>query len=262
MATTMSAQHIPSATIDPNAQPAIEMIDVHKWFGEFHVLRDINLNVKRGERIVICGPSGSGKSTMIRCINRLEEHQKGRIIVDGVELLDDLKRIDEVRRDVGMVFQHFNLFPHLTILENCTLAPIWVKKMPRKEAEEVAMHYLTRVKIPEQANKYPGQLSGGQQQRVAIARSLCMSPKIMLFDEPTSALDPEMVKEVLDTMVGLADEGMTMLCVTHEMGFARQVADRVIFMDYGQIVEMNTPDEFFRNPQHERTRLFLSQILH
>nr|WP_201860312.1 amino acid ABC transporter ATP-binding protein [Microvirga soli] len=258
----MSAQHIPTATIDPQAQPAIEMIDVHKWYGEFHVLRDINLNVKRGERIVICGPSGSGKSTMIRCINRLEEHQKGRIIVDGVELLDDLKRIDEVRREVGMVFQHFNLFPHLTILENCTLAPIWVKKMPRKEAEEVAMHYLTRVKIPEQANKYPGQLSGGQQQRVAIARSLCMSPKIMLFDEPTSALDPEMVKEVLDTMVGLADEGMTMLCVTHEMGFARQVADRVIFMDYGQIVEMNTPDEFFKNPQHERTRLFLSQILH
>jgi general L-amino acid transport system ATP-binding protein len=258
----MSAQHIPTATIDPQAQPAIEMVDVHKWFGEFHVLRDINLNVQRGERIVICGPSGSGKSTMIRCINRLEEHQKGRIIVDGVELLDDLKRIDEVRREVGMVFQHFNLFPHLTILENCTLAPIWVKKMPKREAEEVAMHYLTRVKIPEQANKYPGQLSGGQQQRVAIARSLCMSPKIMLFDEPTSALDPEMVKEVLDTMVGLADEGMTMLCVTHEMGFARQVADRVIFMDYGQIVEMNTPDEFFKNPQHERTRLFLSQILH
>jgi len=258
----MSAQHIPTATVDPKAQPAIEMIDVHKWYGEFHVLRDINLNVRRGERIVICGPSGSGKSTMIRCINRLEEHQKGRIIVDGIEITDDLKRIDEVRRDVGMVFQHFNLFPHLTILENCTLAPIWVKKMPRKEAEEVAMHYLTRVKIPEQANKYPGQLSGGQQQRVAIARSLCMSPKIMLFDEPTSALDPEMVKEVLDTMVGLAEEGMTMLCVTHEMGFARQVADRVIFMDYGQIVEMNTPDEFFRNPQHERTRLFLSQILH
>jgi general L-amino acid transport system ATP-binding protein len=258
----MSAQHIPATSIDPQAQPAIQMIDVHKWYGDFHVLRDINLNVKRGERIVICGPSGSGKSTMIRCINRLEEHQKGRIIVDGVELLDDLKRIDEVRRDVGMVFQHFNLFPHLTILENCTLAPIWVKKMPKREAEEVAMHYLTRVKIPEQANKYPGQLSGGQQQRVAIARSLCMSPKIMLFDEPTSALDPEMVKEVLDTMVGLAEEGMTMLCVTHEMGFARQVADRVIFMDYGQIVEMNTPEEFFRNPQHERTRLFLSQILH
>jgi general L-amino acid transport system ATP-binding protein len=258
----MSAQHIPATSIDPQAQPAIQMIDVHKWYGDFHVLRDINLKVMRGERIVICGPSGSGKSTMIRCINRLEEHQKGRIIVDGVELLDDLKRIDEVRRDVGMVFQHFNLFPHLTILENCTLAPIWVKKMPKREAEEVAMHYLTRVKIPEQANKYPGQLSGGQQQRVAIARSLCMSPKIMLFDEPTSALDPEMVKEVLDTMVGLAEEGMTMLCVTHEMGFARQVADRVIFMDYGQIVEMNTPEEFFRNPQHERTRLFLSQILH
>jgi general L-amino acid transport system ATP-binding protein len=242
--------------------PAVQMIDVHKWYGEFHVLRDINLTVRRGERIVICGPSGSGKSTMIRCINRLEEHQKGRIIVDGTELTNDLKRIDEVRRDVGMVFQHFNLFPHLTILENCTLAPIWVKKMPKKEAEEIAMHYLKRVKIPEQANKYPGQLSGGQQQRVAIARSLCMSPKIMLFDEPTSALDPEMVKEVLDTMVGLAEEGMTMLCVTHEMGFARQVADRVIFMDYGQIVEMNTPDEFFKNPQHERTRLFLSQILH
>ncbi|MCB5176739.1 amino acid ABC transporter ATP-binding protein [Microvirga lenta] len=258
----MTAQHIPAAAVDPQAEAAVQMIDVHKWYGEFHVLRDINLNVRRGERIVICGPSGSGKSTMIRCINRLEEHQKGRIIVDGTELTNDLKRIDEVRRDVGMVFQHFNLFPHLTILENCTLAPIWVKKMPRKEAEEVAMHYLTRVKIPEQANKYPGQLSGGQQQRVAIARSLCMSPKIMLFDEPTSALDPEMVKEVLDTMVGLADEGMTMLCVTHEMGFARQVADRVIFMDYGQIVEMNTPDEFFRNPQHERTRLFLSQILH
>ena len=203
---------------------------------------------------MICGPSGSGKSTMIRCINRLEEHQKGRIIVDGIELTNDLKRIDEIRREVGMVFQHFNLFPHLTILENCTLAPIWVKKMPKKDAEEVAMKYLTRVKIPEQANKYPGQLSGGQQQRVAIARSLCMNPKIMLFDEPTSALDPEMVKEVLDTMVGLAEEGMTMLCVTHEMGFARQVADRVIFMDYGQIVEMNTPDEFFKNPQHERTQ--------
>ena len=258
----MSSQTIRSVDIDPKAEAAVQMIDVHKWYGEFHVLRDINLNVRRGERIVICGPSGSGKSTMLRCINRLEEHQKGRIIVDGTELTNDLKRIDEVRRDVGMVFQHFNLFPHLTILENCTLAPIWVKKMPKKEAEEVAMHYLKRVKIPEQANKYPGQLSGGQQQRVAIARSLCMSPKIMLFDEPTSALDPEMVKEVLDTMVGLADEGMTMLCVTHEMGFARQVADRVIFMDYGQIVEMNTPDEFFKNPQHERTRLFLSQILH
>ncbi len=245
-----------------NTETAIEMIGVNKWYGEFHVLRDVNLKVTRGEKIVICGPSGSGKSTMIRCVNRLEEHQKGQIIVDGVELTADLKKIDEVRRDVGMVFQHFNLFPHLTILENCTLAPIWVKKMPKKDAEEIAMHFLKRVKIPEQANKYPGQLSGGQQQRVAIARSLCMSPKIMLFDEPTSALDPEMVKEVLDTMVGLAHEGMTMLCVTHEMGFARQVADRVIFMDRGQVVEMNTPDEFFKNPQHERTKEFLSQILH
>jgi general L-amino acid transport system ATP-binding protein len=226
------------------------------------VLRDVNLKVRRGERIVVCGPSGSGKSTMIRCVNRLEEHQKGRIIVDGVELTNDLKRIDEVRRDVGMVFQHFNLFPHLTILENCTLAPIWVRKMPKAEAEELAMSYLRRVKIPEQAKKYPGQLSGGQQQRVAIARALCMSPKIMLFDEPTSALDPEMVKEVLDTMVGLAQDGMTMICVTHEMGFARQVANRVIFMDAGQIVEANTPDAFFSNPQHERTKLFLSQILH
>jgi len=259
---TATSTTVQTTAVDPKAESAVQMIDVHKWYGEFHVLRDINLNVRRGEKIVICGPSGSGKSTMIRCINRLEEHQKGRIIVDGTELTNDLKRIDEVRKDVGMVFQHFNLFPHLTILENCTLAPIWVKKMPKKEAEEIAMHYLTRVKIPEQANKYPGQLSGGQQQRVAIARSLCMSPKIMLFDEPTSALDPEMVKEVLDTMVGLAEEGMTMLCVTHEMGFARQVADRVIFMDYGQIVESNTPDEFFKNPQHERTKLFLSQILH
>ncbi len=262
MASTTTVQKPAAAALDPKAEAAVQMIGVHKWYGEFHVLRDINLNVRRRERIVICGPSGSGKSTMIRCINRLEEHQQGRIIVDGTELTNDLKRIDEIRREVGMVFQHFNLFPHLTILENCTLAPIWVKKMPKKEAEEVAMKYLTRVKIPEQANKYPGQLSGGQQQRVAIARSLCMNPKIMLFDEPTSALDPEMVKEVLDTMVGLAEEGMTMLCVTHEMGFARQVADRVIFMDYGQIVEMNTPDEFFKNPQHERTKLFLSQILH
>jgi general L-amino acid transport system ATP-binding protein len=241
---------------------AVDIRGMNKWYGSFHVLRDINLTVKRGEKLVICGPSGSGKSTMIRCINRLEEHQQGSIVVDGIELTEDLKRIDEVRRDVGMVFQHFNLFPHLTILENCTLAPIWVKKMKKKDAEDIAMHYLTRVKIPEQANKYPGQLSGGQQQRVAIARSLCMSPKIMLFDEPTSALDPEMVKEVLDTMVSLATEGMTMLCVTHEMGFARQVADRVIFMDAGQIVEMNRPEEFFSNPQHERTRLFLSQILH
>ena len=229
---------------------AVEIVGMNKWFGQFHVLRDINLTVKRGEKLVICGPSGSGKSTVIRCINRLEEHQQGRIIVDGIELTNDLKRIDEVRRDVGMVFQHFNLFPHLTILENCTLAPIWVRKMRKADAEEIAMHYLTRVKIPEQAHKYPGQLSGGQQQRVAIARSLCMSPKIMLFDEPTSALDPEMVKEVLDTMVSLAQEGMTMLCVTHEMGFARQVADRVIFMDAGQIVEANSPEEFFNHPQH------------
>ncbi|MFD1331070.1 amino acid ABC transporter ATP-binding protein [Methylopila musalis] len=233
-----------------------------KWYGEFNVLKDINLKVRRGERIVICGPSGSGKSTMIRCINRLEEFQKGQIIVEGTELTNDLKKIDEIRRDVGMCFQHFNLFPHLTILENCTLAPIWVRKMPKKDAEELAMHYLKRVRIPDQAKKYPGQLSGGQQQRVAIARALCMKPKIMLFDEPTSALDPEMVKEVLDTMVGLANDGMTMLCVTHEMGFARQVANRVIFMDAGQIVEMNEPNAFFANPQHERTKLFLSQILH
>jgi general L-amino acid transport system ATP-binding protein len=241
---------------------AIEIKGMNKWFGAFHVLRDIDLTIKRGERVVVCGPSGSGKSTLIRCINRLEEHQKGSIIVDGTELTADVKKIDEIRRDVGMVFQHFNLFPHLTILENLTLAPIWVKKLPKKEAEDIAMHYLKRVKIPEQAQKYPGQLSGGQQQRVAIARSLCMSPKIMLFDEPTSALDPEMVKEVLDTMVSLAEDGMTMICVTHEMGFARQVANRVIFMDQGQIVEANVPDEFFKNPQHERTKLFLSQILH
>ncbi|MEO1989470.1 MAG: amino acid ABC transporter ATP-binding protein [Martelella sp.] len=245
-----------------DTEVAVDMINVNKWYGDFHVLRDINLKVMKGERIVIAGPSGSGKSTMIRCINRLEEHQKGTIIVDNIELTDDLKKIDEIRREVGMVFQHFNLFPHLTILENCTLAPIWVRKMPKKQAEEIAMHYLERVKIPEQADKYPGQLSGGQQQRVAIARSLCMSPKIMLFDEPTSALDPEMIKEVLDTMVGLAEEGMTMLCVTHEMGFARQVANRVIFMDQGQIVEQNAPAEFFDTPQHERTKLFLSQILH
>ena len=240
----------------------VEMQNVNKWYGELHVLRDINLQVTRGERIVICGPSGSGKSTLLRCINRLEQHQKGHIVVDGAELTDNLKKIDEVRREVGMVFQHFNLFPHLTILENCTLAPIWVKKLPRGDAVEVAMHYLRRVKIPEQARKYPGQLSGGQQQRAAIARSLCMTPKIMLFDEPTSALDPEMVKEVLDTMVSLAGMGMTMLCVTHEMGFAREVADRVIFMDEGQIVEVNEPHPFFKHPQHERTRLFLSQILH
>ena len=240
---------------------AVEMIGVNKWYGEFHVLRDINLKVSRGEKLVICGPSGSGKSTMIRCINRLEEHQKGQIIVDGTELTNDLKKIDEIRRDVGMVFQHFNLFPHLTILENLTLAPIWVRKMPKKDAEEIAMHYLKRVKIPEQAGKYPGQLSGGQQQRVAIARALCMSPKIMLFDEPTSALDPEMVKEVLDTMIALAEEGMTMICVTHEMGFARQVANRVIFMASGAIVEEAPPEEFFCNPRHERTRQFLGEIL-
>jgi general L-amino acid transport system ATP-binding protein len=240
---------------------AVEIAGMHKWYGEFHVLRDINLAVERGERIVICGPSGSGKSTLIRCINRLEEHQQGRIVVDGIELTGDLKKIDEIRREVGMVFQHFNLFPHLTILENCTLAPIWVRKMPKKDAEEIAQHYLRRVKIPEQAAKYPGQLSGGQQQRVAIARALCMNPKIMLFDEPTSALDPEMVKEVLDTMVALAMDGMTMLVVTHEMGFARQVANRVVFMDAGQIIEANSPEEFFAHPQHERTKLFLSQIL-
>jgi general L-amino acid transport system ATP-binding protein len=247
---------------EATAGPVVELVDVNKWYGSFHVLRNITLSVRRGERIVICGPSGSGKSTMIRCINRIEEHQSGRITVDGIELNNDVTRIEEVRREVGMVFQQFNLFPHLTILENCTLAPIWVRKMPKKEAEDLAMHYLTRVKIPEQANKYPGQMSGGQQQRVAIARALCMNPKIMLFDEPTSALDPEMVKEVLDTMVSLAEDGMTMLCVTHEMGFARQVANRVIFMDGGEIIEINSPKEFFANPQHERTKLFLSQILH
>jgi len=242
-------------------QLMVELRDVNKWYGEFHVLKNINLEVRRGEKIVICGPSGSGKSTMIRCINRLEEHQKGDIIVNGVPLTEDLKNIELVRKDVGMVFQHFNLFPHLTVLENCVLAPIWVKKMPRKEAEAKAMEYLKRVKIPEQAKKFPGQLSGGQQQRVAIARSLCMNPDVMLFDEPTSALDPEMIKEVLDVMIELAHEGMTMLCVTHEMGFAKTVADRVIFMDGGQIVEENDPHEFFDNPQHERTKLFLSQIL-
>ncbi len=239
----------------------IEITGMNKWFGDFHVLRDVDLTVRSGERIVICGPSGSGKSTLIRCINRLEEHQQGTIIVDGTELTSDLKKIDRIRSEVGMCFQHFNLFPHLTILENCTLAPIWVRKTPRKEAETTAMYFLEKVKIPEQALKYPGQLSGGQQQRVAIARSLCMKPQIMLFDEPTSALDPEMIKEVLDTMIELAEEGMTMLCVTHEMGFARQVADRVIFMDEGQIVEQNNPGEFFDNPQNDRTKLFLSQIL-
>src|SRR5215468_9331975 len=240
----------------------IQMDGVHKWYGQFHVLKDINLTVHKGERIVICGPSGSGKSTLIRCINRLEEHQRGKIVVDNVELGHDLKNIEQVRREVGMVFQHFNLFPHLTVLENLTLAPIWVRKMPKVEAEKTAMKFLERVRIPEQAGKYPGQLSGGQQQRVAIARALCMRPKIMLFDEPTSALDPEMVKEVLETMVGLARDGMTMVCVTHEMGFARQVANRVVFMDAGQIIEMNDPQNFFGHPQHERTKLFLSQILH
>ena len=240
----------------------IQMQGVNKWYGQFHVLKDINLNVKQGERIVLCGPSGSGKSTTIRCLNRLEEHQQGRIVVDGVELTNDLKQIEAIRREVGMVFQHFNLFPHLSILQNCTLAPMWVRKMPKREAEEIAMHYLERVRIPEQAHKYPGQLSGGQQQRVAIARALCMKPKIMLFDEPTSALDPEMVKEVLDTMIGLAQDGMTMLCVTHEMGFARTVANRVIFMDKGEIVEQAAPNDFFDNPQNDRTKLFLNQILH
>ena len=240
---------------------AIDIRNMNKWYGTFHVLRDIDLTVHRGERIVIAGPSGSGKSTLIRCVNRLEEHQSGHIVVDGIELTNDIKNIDKVRSEVGMVFQHFNLFPHLTVLENCTLAPIWVRKVPRRQAEETAMRFLEKVKIPEQAHKYPGQLSGGQQQRVAIARSLCMQPKIMLFDEPTSALDPEMIKEVLDTMIALAEEGMTMICVTHEMGFAQAVANRVIFMDQGQIVEQNTPHEFFNNPQSERTKLFLSQIL-
>jgi general L-amino acid transport system ATP-binding protein len=240
----------------------IEMKNVHKWYGELHVLKDINLKVTRGERIVICGPSGSGKSTMIRCINRLEEHHKGTITVNGKELGPHAKKVNDVRREVGMVFQNFNLFPHLTILENCTLALMWVKRMSTKEADEIAMHYLRRVKIPEQAHKYPAQISGGQQQRVAIARSLCMNPKIMLFDEPTSALDPEMVKEVLDTMVSLAEEGMTMFCVTHEMGFARKVADRVIYMDSGHIVETSDPHTFFNNPQHERAKAFLSQVVH
>lgn len=239
----------------------INISEMHKWYGEFHVLKNINLSVRHGERIVICGPSGSGKSTLIRCINRLEEHQRGDIVVDGTKLTNDLKNIEQIRREVGMVFQHFNLFPHLTVMENCTLAPIWVRKMPRDEAEAIAMKYLERVKIPDQAGKYPGQLSGGQQQRVAIARSLCMSPKIMLFDEPTSALDPEMIKEVLDVMIELAREGMTMICVTHEMGFAKTVANRVIFMDGGEVIEQNAPEEFFENPQNDRTKLFLSQIL-
>ncbi|MFN0043193.1 MAG: amino acid ABC transporter ATP-binding protein [Alphaproteobacteria bacterium] len=242
--------------------PIIKLAAVNKWFGQFHVLKDIDLEVAKGERIVICGPSGSGKSTLIRCINRLEEHQQGQIIVDGIELTNDVKQIEAIRREVGMVFQSFNLFPHLTVLENLTLAPIWVKKLPKKEAEELAMAYLNRVQIPEQAAKYPGQLSGGQQQRVAIARALCMNPKIMLFDEPTSALDPEMIKEVLDVMVELAGSGMTMLCVTHEMGFARTVANQVIFMDKGEVVERSPPEEFFNRPKSERTKLFLSQILH
>jgi len=240
----------------------IEITDMHKWFGDFHVLQGINLTVEKKERIVICGPSGSGKSTLIRCINRLEEHQRGRIIVDGIELTNNIKNIEKIRAEVGMVFQHFNLFPHLTIVENLTLGPIWVRKVPKSEAEEIAMFYLEKVHIAEQAKKYPGQLSGGQQQRVAIARSLCMKPKLMLFDEPTSALDPEMIKEVLDAMIELAQEGMTMIVVSHEMGFAKSVAHKVLFMDFGKIVEGNTPQEFFENPQHERTKLFLSQILH
>jgi len=242
-------------------RPMIELRKVNKWFGDFHVLRDIDLTVHAGQKLVVCGPSGSGKSTMIRCINRLEEHQEGDIVVDGVELTNDLRNIEQIRREVGMVFQQFNLFPHLTVLENLTLAPIWVRKVPRKEAEESAMYFLERVRIPEQAAKYPGQLSGGQQQRVAIARSLCMKPKVMLFDEPTSALDPEMIKEVLDVMVELANEGMTMICVTHEMGFARTVADSILFMDKGEIVEQGPPSTFFANPSTERLKLFLSQIL-
>jgi len=239
----------------------IKISDMHKWFGDFHVLKNINLDVKKSERIVVCGPSGSGKSTLIRCINRLEEHQKGKIIVDGIELTKDLKNIEKVRSEVGMVFQHFNLFPHLTIVENLTMGPIWVRKVPKKEAEETAMYYLEKVQIAEQAHKFPGQLSGGQQQRVAIARSLCMKPNIMLFDEPTSALDPEMVKEVLEVMINLAQDGMTMIVVTHEMGFAKSVAHRVLFMDAGEIIEENNPHDFFNNPQSDRTKLFLSQIL-
>jgi general L-amino acid transport system ATP-binding protein len=246
----------------PYDESMIEFSDVHKWFGDFHVLRGINLTVHKRERIVICGPSGSGKSTLIRCVNRLEEHQRGRIVVDGIELTNNIKNIERIRAEVGIVFQHFNLFPHLTIVENLTLGPLWVRKVPKAEAEKTAMYVLDKVHIAEQAKKYPGQLSGGQQQRVAIARSLCMNPKVMLFDEPTSALDPEMIKEVLDVMIELAQEGMTMIVVTHEMGFAKSVAHRVLFMDFGQIVEGNTPEEFFENPQHDRTKLFLSQILH
>ncbi|AMV71760.1 amino acid ABC transporter ATP-binding protein [Desulfuromonas carbonis] len=255
------AQRSETKAGSPGEGAIIEITDLHKWYGEFHVLNGINLTVQTGERIVICGPSGSGKSTLIRCINRLEEHQVGRIVVNGTELTKDIKNVEKVRAEVGMVFQHFNLFPHLTVLDNLTLGPIWVRKTPKKEAEEAAMMYLEKVHIAEQAKKFPGQLSGGQQQRVAIARSLCMKPRVMLFDEPTSALDPEMVKEVLDVMISLAEEGMTMLVVTHEMGFAKSVAHRVMFMDFGQIVEQNTPAEFFDNPQHDRTKLFLSQIL-
>ena len=256
----MAEAQLKNATVS-DTDVAVELINMNKWYGDFHVLRDINLKVMKGERIVIAGPSGSGKSTMIRCINRLEEHQSGNIIVDNIELTNDLKKIDEVRREVGMVFQHFNLFPHLTILENCTLAPIWVRKMPKKEAEEVAMHFLKRVKIPEQAHKYPGQLSGGQQQRVAIARALCMKPKIMLFDEPTSALDPEMVKEVLDTMVGLAEEGMTMVVVTHEIGFAASVANQINFLDHGKLLFRGPPSEVFQKPRHPRLEQFLDTYL-
>jgi general L-amino acid transport system ATP-binding protein len=260
MSASADLAHVASA-VQADAPPAIELAGVNKWFGALHVLRDVNLSVAPGERVVVCGPSGSGKSTMIRCINRLEMHQEGRIAVEGIELSDDVRALDAIRREVGMVFQSFNLFPHLTVLENCTLAPIWVRRMPKKDAEELAMELLARVKIPEQAKKYPGQLSGGQQQRVAIARALCMRPKIMLFDEPTSALDPEMIKEVLDVMVELAGTGMTMMVVTHEMGFARQVADRVVFMDQGEVVEVGTPDQVFNAPKTDRLKLFLSQIL-
>ena len=241
--------------------PAIQLIDVNKWYGEFQALRDINLTINRGERVVVCGPSGSGKSTMIRCINRLEEHQRGTIIVDGIELTDNLKNIEAIRSEVGMVFQSFNLFPHLRVIDNLTLAPMWVRKMPKRDAEDIAMEFLERVQIPEQAYKFPGQLSGGQQQRVAIARALCMQPKIMLFDEPTSALDPEMIKEVLDVMIELAESGMTMIVVTHEMGFAKTVADTMVFMDDAEIVEVAPPEIFFENPDSDRTKLFLSQIL-
>ena len=261
MSATLSPESHVASAVRAGTAPAILLENVNKWYGTMHVLRDVNLQVATGERVVVCGPSGSGKSTMIRCINRLEQHQQGRIVVDGVELTDDIRALDAIRREVGMVFQSFNLFPHLTILQNCTLAPIWVRKVPKAQAEEEAMEYLRKVKIPDQANKYPGQLSGGQQQRVAIARALCMKPKIMLFDEPTSALDPEMIKEVLDTMVSLAESGMTMICVTHEMGFARTVADRVVFMDRGEVVESGTPEEMFNNPRTDRLRAFLSQIL-